>query len=407
MRRILALVVALTVIVGSTAIASAATPGAGIESATQVLDRLSDRLSSVPDSGTLDAPVLVVGSVVQGRRVVRRGTAWVELWPTEEVEKTIPDGTPFNKALVARAKVDRSGRFVLRLDRDAIPADYMADDGQIDAVVTVTDGDRLTTFVFSATPSEVSDRWVRSGGDEAVRREAGSPELVLDVGDPAKSRDVADDRALRVSDAGTQRYWCWDVFGTPSSPQWAYIGEVNAGPGVSGQFTYQAYGKTTLGVGYSYTGAYGSFRAAGSLSKSTTSTMIFPKVYGDQNYRTMYRYRMTWQQCRELYPDGGYEDWTQNYYNKPYSWYGGAQALWKGDVSMRYCSSYLAGSVWTTESQRGTYFRSGITVFGTGLFTRTNYSSKVKTRFDFNRPGYMCGNDFDGLSSSSRFSART
>jgi hypothetical protein len=63
--------------------------------------------------------------------------------------------------------------------------------------------------------------------------------------------------------------------------------------GVTSEMEYSNGADSTLGIGYSATGAYGSFHESGTHSESSTATQGFPTVHDRQSIleRTLFRYK--------------------------------------------------------------------------------------------------------------------
>lgn len=156
-------------------------------------------------------------------------------------------------------------------------------------------------------------------------------------------------------------------------------------------FTLTIGQSTTFGVGFSQSGAIGSWEANGTSTKSTTDVTDFPHSVGrrhDYTYYSWYEYKYI---CDGI---------LFGYHAKPVAHEGGTVTYAPSTSnipSARLCLPYARGSKKTTLDESDVAYTAGgganlLDVLGINFSTLTGYSSKAKVEFIANGSGLsLCG----------------
>jgi hypothetical protein len=130
--------------------------------------------------------------------------------------------------------------------------------------------------------------------------------------------------ALRTFDAVKQTY----------DNTWVAVGETYPGPSARAKFTYEATSTSTVGVGYSISGAAGSYTQSGTSTVSSTTRIGWP----DRLPNTKWMHRTTYQYKKFEIKDGGY--CTDRWYQVRATAYQGGVNSYQivGPPSATYCS---------------------------------------------------------------------
>ena len=172
--------------------------------------------------------------------------------------------------------------------------------------------------------------------------------------------------------------------------------------GVPITFTYTEGASSTLGVGLSSSGTFGSWSANGTQSKSSSASVGFPRLVDnkDSYWSSHYRYRKVKEVCVYQSPGGG-AYYNTRYFAEPKNFSGGSVLTTPSslpDTPRTYCDTYQAGSTFTKGTTTAVQFAHGVKtggVLGVELTARTGYESDAKLFFDFNQSRKLCGTNAD------------
>jgi hypothetical protein len=170
-------------------------------------------------------------------------------------------------------------------------------------------------------------------------------------------------------------------------------------PTAAEQFTYTRGSSSTLGIGFSGSGAAGSWSASGTTTTDSSDRLDYPLMRGVA-YKlayTTFQYDKWIQTCRS-YP-GGYVVSTDHYFG-PSRWIGGQNWENGNRLGMGNCLQHPAGSHFTKD--RSTAYEGGADVASSGaiqinLSARTGYSTSTSITFGFTHTQPLCGyRDYEG-----------
>jgi hypothetical protein len=369
-RRLLPVLVVLTLLLGSSlpanvAIGSTTDPG---------------WLPELRDSADLGGPV-VIGGRAQTRTGLSAAGARLTLvaWPLDDVLARTEVGDSIKLSPVGKAVAGTDGRFVMRIDPAAPIGEFMRPDGIVNFDLQAEGVQGRKLFSFSGRLAG-SSGWLaaNTAGNKPI------PDVAMTLDWPA-----------RVSSSSlppaTDKFCVTTLVSTHNNRQ-HIVSEVYTGPDAEATVTYTYGADSTVGVGFSLTGEYGSYEQSGTTTTSSTATVGFP-VQGPYTVETM-RTNFGWKNWKtECWERGAY--WKA-YYLRPYEFQGGVIQAQSATPVANYCHSYPAGSYLIRTSGTAYTFSQGVkvgSVIGIDLTSRTGFASNASLRYDMLRSGRICGTD--------------
>jgi hypothetical protein len=158
-------------------------------------------------------------------------------------------------------------------------------------------------------------------------------------------------------------------------------------------FTYSAGQESSLGIGVSASGGFGTFKADGTNSVSSSSTQGFPSYgVGKEWFRTYFKIAHYRKDCSWGMP-------IQHHYRymvKSNAWKGGANILHPSTAprAPNYnCIPEPNGSKWSTHEETAVNWSRGLTVTAVGFDgnAHTGYDHSAVITFKFHANRYVCG----------------
>ncbi|MFD4598093.1 DNRLRE domain-containing protein [Streptomyces sp. NPDC058464] len=396
-------------------------------------------LAGITDSSSLTTPVVSSGTVKDADGNLAAGADVVlYAWPDNESDDALEEGDSVKLQPVAKAVSDSSGGYALRVASAAALTPEAAADGTVNFETVAYSGSRQAVFNFPRTlvtsssataylaatagaatsdtdttsiadttpvaadlvldnalsTSEYSSSTVdaSNGVDE---ESSSAPESLTDDPNSANA-SAADDTAAAESDAsdtGVAKA-CNGTLVKKLGAKWVIAGQTySATSGVKHTFSYSKGADSSLGVGVSATGTYGSFTGSGSISKSSSITMEYP-TYGNNRgvyYKTEYSYGKYLVACQS--PGRG-SPVTHHYEVRARGYYGGANTSTAYIPTAKHCAYQLNGSKFTRTSSHAITWTDGASLsdaIGLDLSASTGYSSDATVVYTFNANRYICG----------------
>ncbi len=167
----------------------------------------------------------------------------------------------------------------------------------------------------------------------------------------------------------------------------------SATTGVKHTFSYSRGADSSLGVGVSATGAYGSFTGSGTISKSSSITMDYPE-YG--NHRGVYyKTEFSWGKYLMSCSMGGRGAPVSHHYEaRARGYYGGAKTSTAYIPTAKHCAYQQNGTKFTRTTSHAITWSDGADlakVIGISLSAETGYSSDATVVYSFDANRYLCG----------------
>ena len=346
-------------------------------------------LPEIADSASLGGDPIIALSVEAAPANTR---ALLLAWPDEATLERMQVGDNLKLVPVAKAEVSAQSTSI-RLDPSANIRQFQSPvDGTVNFSLVIT-SPSSAPVVRAVSRQYVDGAW-RSPGSGLPQGEAPGPNpLVVEI-DLDASRSATEDDTLLADSAEELplEYGCSSTLETLYSPSWAVVGEAHNHSASSTVFTYTQGASSTLGVGISSSGAYGSFSASGSSTKSASATVGFPTVNANTHryFKTQFRYGRYRVLCVD-YSTG----WPTTWYEaRVKDWIGGQSLTNATEPSATYCTSYLAGGYFERTTGSAVNWTNGLQISGSigiNLSAKTGYSTTAKTRYNFSANGSLCG----------------
>ncbi|MGX9889955.1 DNRLRE domain-containing protein [Streptomyces sp. NPDC002276] len=374
-------------------------------------------LAGITDSADLTTPVISSGTVKDAAGNVAAGADVVlYAWPDNESDDALEEGDSVKLQPVAKAVSDSSGGYVLRVASASSLTPEAAADGTVNLETVAYSGSHQALFSFPRTlvtsssttaylaaatdavtsdtdsttiadttpvvadlvldnalsTSEYSSSTVDAGN--GVDEESSSaPESLTDDPDSATA-SAADDAAAAEStasdttaDAGVTK-GCSGTLKKKLGEHWVIAGQTySATTGVQHSFEYSRGADSSLGVGVSATGAYGSFTGSGSISKSNSMTIGM---------------------------GGRGSTISQHYEVRARGYYGGAKTSAAYIPTAKHCAYYQKDTHFTRTTSHAITWTDGASladVIGIDLSVETGYSSDATVDYTFNANRCLCG----------------
>lgn len=292
------------------------------------------------------------------------------------------DGDSVKLVPVAKARAAADGTFVLRIDPNAPIDQFMANDGLVnfDVISYGADGARQVLAVprwFNADNRTWHPTAERNTAVVATTFEAAAVLGGLEAEAPA---------ALDKS--------CTSTVVATYNTRLGLVGEVYSGPNATADLEYINGSSSTLGVGFSASGTYGSYSASGTAGQNSTWTENYPLQA--QNKRTVMQTNFGYKKYKNTcYSPGGYYEVT--YTVRPYQFQGGQSTYTAASSpSATYCVSYVKGGSTTKDTGTALTFTNGLklgSVIGIDLSIKTGFNANTKLKFNWVNAGQLCGSN--------------
>lgn len=389
--------------------------------------------------------------LAKGRLVHPDGTpaagAIVTLYamPVETAQKHYAEGASGVMAALGQYRTDRNGRYAAAVKRAAL-APFRDPGGNVNIQMFARDarGANIASIGFGVEPVEpitgaaAATRLGRSAIASSPLVPVAINDLTLTTPDKSVSANstrmalvpptakATGDPATRMGDPGNAPTKSWikpmsakDSFvngagatGAVASPtlsvcMWNLVKDLGnrtvwvggtyvKATGVTADLAYNNGASSSLGMGVSTSGKYGSFSASGTRSVASNGSVDFPTNTGFQHDYTQFRYGKYGYSCDS---SPGF----RKYNVQARYWVGGATTYAPSlSPTANYCMPYQAGAKATQETSTAYEFSTGADIsgaIGIDLSSRSGYSKAVKTVFTFKSTRKLCGtNGYPGQS---------
>lgn len=378
---------------------------------------------------------LVSGTVVDAGQPVSGAPVVVDLWPDHT---PADEGAEVPVLRVGQAVTADDGTFSVAVDPAVVPAAYRTADGAINFVVTSVAAGHMVSWDAAVTTADTAARagltprladgrpaalartstgasqrvgaWVAT---EARQRQGATAAVTVRlnltgtaaVKVPAKAaRKALRSAAISRSSAVTASSPTADTADGAVTAMAACIPRTigSAGHGMEtfaqvfatsyakGRVDQESASSHTLGVGVSTSGAYGTYSASGSQTKSAGFGYDSGWTIANAVVKDDWAYKKYGTYCT----GAGYVDYTI----RPDYGLGGPYYDYAGTASWcAYSTPYPAGhDFWRSSGANRTY-SAGMGIQGVGLTAQSGWTSSQKISFHFSRAGKMCASTTAGL----------
>lgn len=355
----------------------------------------ADPAPGLPNSASLTTPVIVEGKVRKsdGTPAVRQPVL-LQAWPGPDVLRSMKPGDEIKLVTVGKAYTEADGDYQLRIGTDGMAAvrRYATASGLVDLELLTSDA---APFSFSrrVAGTELVQPDLPPGTQTAQARQpehvnlAGGAAAAGRVVEPSAAATDAPEIAEVMEKSCTTRLVNW------IGKRKVLVGQSYANvDGVPTKFSYTSGADSSLGVGVSMNGSYGSFRTGGTVTRESTASETFPTAYGAKRryYDTWFRY-------------GKYRTSCTSGIVGPVFPYSVRAAYWTGGTDVRdlssspsahYCVSFRQGSTFTKDDSNAVTWSNGADLsgaIGIDLSTRTGYRTNARLHYTFNKTRALCG----------------
>lgn len=345
-------------------------------------------LPELTRSDALDGPILARGVMLDERDRPLAGHLTLVAWPRQELLAPLGVGDGVKLVPVGKAVAGDDGSFVLRVDPGAPLGEVMEPDGTVNFDLVGDSQGRWAIASFARRLVEVRGQpaWTSAAAGGLV------PEIV-ELGLP--HRRGGHGPGVREPEPVTDRQ-CMTVVRAVWDGVLDTVGEVYTGPNATGDLKYLSGSTSTVGVGFSATGEYGSFEAGGKSTVSSTSEVNFPTQV--QRRLTVFRTTFGWKKFELLCFAYPYGPWTSaGFEARAVEFQGGTyQYSAASPPSATYCTNYLKGSSFSKDTGSAIEFSNGAKIgsfIGIDLSTRTGFNTSTRITFTFVNAGRLCGSN--------------
>ncbi|WP_377002966.1 hypothetical protein [Aquipuribacter nitratireducens] len=354
-------------------------------------------IDGLPASDDLTTDSLSTGVVTSPEgRPVPGAAVVVFAWPSAEVESATAVGETISLEPVAQDVTDGAGRYDVRLDSVQRLNRSASKGGIVNFEVRVFSEEGLASYHF---PRIVKNRSGKASlhmleqGRGGENLPAVAEELELQTDESALApRDGTVDTAVDKHDCSASGGTKVVGYGQ----RWVTVGATHsATTGVSHDFVYTEGANSSLGVGVSASGKYGSFSSKGTIGRGSTAEIAFAAGGNNigRSYRTTYDYNQWKVTC------GSYFYGTQHSeYQVRAGTFGAGRDIVSVTIpstSSSYCAPQRVTGTVTVASSSAITWSNGAKLgsnIGMDLSAQTGYTSNAKVTFTFNSvPRRLCG----------------
>ncbi len=342
---------------------------------------------------TGSAAVVAVGSVNQNGIQAHGARVMLRVWPSTKTLSALPAGGSIDVPVLHVGTVDADGAFQLPVDPRTISSHYQEPDGTVSFELSVTDGSKEARRVFSAvsgadglwfaaTADGLRDQKIEMGFDfgksPSFKDRTGSVALALDNKSPLWDDWGPDAPCLPVR-AGTWHYgrpeYFARVFGSADAPATitqTYNVDHELGVGMKdfgGHWTMGGTTKISLG-------------ASATSPATATSRMAYNKINYRDFYNNCYVYERRPQSVHSLmsdFPITSRPEWNN--------------------------CTYYAGGTYSKTSGKNVTYSQGMNLGQVFVSAQSGWYSETKLTWTVLRPEYLCGNSPLGWVGSSEAQA--
>ncbi len=348
---------------------------------------------------TPSGPVVATGSVIDatGKRAAGGMVAAVA-WPASEVLETMKVGDSLTTRTIGWAVVRADGTWTLKVDPSTLTGSYVAPDGSLNLDFVAWDATSTGWWaapVFLSQDDVVNARGKTASSAPPATKAAGNVEVALTAalaeplaGTATQSVRTTETSAPVVAAACAPGSLVWDLLSTQNTK--AAIGATwPSGTGQTGNMKTSTGHDTSIGVGFSVSGASGSFGLNG-------MTTMNDSVGAEWNYSGNYRiYRAGVQ-----YGKYGHRWCGASYYEyqaRAIGPTGTFDSLATTNKLFTHCDTQGAGT-WSRETKTGTSYTltTGVelsSLIGVDLKSSSTWTTTHTLYYKFTQTGHLCGSD--------------
>lgn len=338
----------------------------------------ADWLPGVADSAALATPAVLTGhlSTADGDDFPSGAAVELVAYPSSDLTSTLVVGDDVQVTPIAKGFVTKNGTFTLRLPRGTDVSRFESASGSVDLEVRATSGDYYAAYSLSSSADDLNDL-AASRRSTPVR--SGINVQSLPANAAVRTLESARTSALNKTDV------CGETLVTNYGAKAVTVaGTYTGGAGMTGAATYSSGSSSSLGVGYSASGAYGSYSASGTLSRSSTATVGFGGGTGGREYRTYFNYGKYSQWCYPVSNPAAKNVYAYKVHVSSYAGGGTTVSATVPSTSDSNCVPLSNGNSFIRSSEAAGTYSSGASlsdVIGVNLSSQTGYSTSTSLTY--------------------------
>ncbi len=350
-------------------------------------------LPGIQASGGIKGPALISGrlSDASGAGVTARVSAVA--WPKSSALSALDAGDGVGTSPVAKAIAGHDGRFVLRVDPKVAMGRFMEPDGTVNFTLNAERDGRRTSFAFPRRLHPdlarwVDPQWTAGSGQPAVR------DITLSLDGP---NTFTLQRVSRATSARPDSQWpCQDSVAATYNQVIVIVGETYPGPNATADFQYLNGSSSELGVAFSANAGGGGFKASGTASSSSTSTIDWPTQ--PANSKTVYQTTFQYKKFGIYYWSDFDGCYFVGYEVRPTAFQGAVRSYAAASAPTANNCSRVSSvpATLTKQTANAITFSNGVSIsgyIGIDLSAKTGFNSSTKIVHRFTRVGWLCGSN--------------
>lgn len=327
-------------------------------------------LPGLTDSADLPGTPVVVGEVQPGAGSAEGEMILLYAWPSAEQLSRLAIGETVKSVPIGFGYVESDGSFEIKIADPAIAEPYESASGAVTVQLLTVAGDE----VFSETTTL---REAQIAGDTAA-----PTEITLDEGVEA---------IVEAADTTTVEKSCETSKVASLGNFWTYVGlgYITDTTVARMDFSYSKSAESTLGAGFSASGAAGSFSLSGTSTVASSFTADFPATAGYKGWQAQVTYGKYLRRCV------GIGDVVTTYSAIAEQTTGGTRVVSLASApSATYCVPEPKDVTITINTTKASTVTGGVQSAGTlgvNLSARTGYATNAKIAFNFLKAARLCG----------------
>ena len=348
-------------------------------------------LPGLTSSEALTGPTLAQGRLTGSDGQPVAGRLVAVAWPPMAILGSVPDGGTVRTTPIAKATAGADGRFTLRVDPAAPLTELLEPDGTINLDIFSLSGSDRASFALARRLDGHDGRWL-DPSLEGVAADGPGASVKVVLGNVPAGGSQPNPGVPLPAPATDRDFGCTNYALATYNSIITAIGETYPGSHATVQFVYTNGSSSSLGVGVSASGDYGSFSASGTASASSTVTLSWPSKPAN----SLYIYETTFQYKKfDVWTLWDYGCIHWDYETRPTGFQGavtGYNACCAPGVS--YSSAIAAGATVTKSTARAVTWSDAVKIggsIGINLSGQTGYNTNTELKFPFFANGSLWG----------------
>lgn len=320
-------------------------------------------------------------------RAVANAPVTLVVWPSQAVVSRVRVGGGFKLRVVAQTRTDAAGRYSLGAVDASLLSGSADEHGVVNYDVLTPSGSTEMDYGFSSAVTNLSTKYSADARSLGVTTEQSLPIIRVSAVKPVAGGTVQSASPLYNPPSNCNAVDKYDF-----APHWDLVGQTYSTASYNdSDFIYTTGSSSSLGMGYSLTGSFGTFTAQGTHNFDSTYAETYPTQSGKKyNYfRTEFGTSKYYVTC-----DTGFG--LYYYYIVATSHYDGGKSIIhpSSAPTATHCVPEDGGSS-TIHTTKAVTWSNGLDTsgsFGLDLSSQTGYSSEAELTYKYHSShARLCG----------------